>query len=71
MATKPTIPQAVAENPETARTAVLYGWTRGSPLKRGLGVGFDRYLAKPVDLQRLLDTIDQVLRARPVRPLRI
>ncbi len=33
-----THPQTVAENPSTPRTTVLYGWTRGSPLKRGQAV---------------------------------
>ncbi len=40
-------------------------------IQRGLGAGFDRYLAKPVDLHVLLHTIDEVLRAWAVRPLRI
>ena len=38
-------------------------------VRRGLAAGFDRYLAKPVDLHGLLDSIDDVLRARTVRPL--
>jgi ribosome biogenesis protein BMS1 len=33
-----THPQTVSENPATPRTAVLYGWTRGSPLKKGQAV---------------------------------
>ena len=39
-------------------------------IERGLFAGFDRYLAKPVDLQGLLGSIDDVLRARTIRPLR-
>jgi len=37
-------------------------------VQRGLRAGFDRYLPKPINLHGLLDTIDEVLRARTVRP---
>lgn len=33
-----THPQQVSDNPNMPRTVVLYGWTRGSPLKRGQAV---------------------------------
>ena len=46
-----THPQLVAEDPATARTVVVYGWMRGSPLKRGQGVhvpGVGDFLASEV-----------------------
>lgn len=33
-----THPQQVAEHPEMPRTTVMYGWMRGSPLKRGQAI---------------------------------
>jgi PAS domain S-box-containing protein len=39
-------------------------------VQRGLAAGIDRYLAKPLDLQVLLRSIDEVLRTRSRRPER-
>ncbi len=63
--------QALRSDPQLRDVAVIALSADAMPhdIQRGLGAGFDRYLAKPVDLYGLLDAIDKVLRARIVRPL--